>query len=141
MPHDVFSFTHAAPGVANVPGAAPSPADVLTTKGISIAGWRLEVTHGSIAPAPIIDTLTSSLAIPMPEMPFASNALRIRHEPSGWEYSFNGVDALRCVDGVSKEQKLQGLAVGDGVGTAKKLGNKPRKGIKVAYAQEWGRSR
>lgn len=54
-------------------------------------------------------------------MPFGNNSIVVKHEASGWEYSF---DALGALGGV----KLGELGDGDG-------------GVKVGYAKEWMQSR
>lgn len=99
------------------------------------------------------------MGIPPPEMVFPSNRLVLRHETTGWEYVFGVEKALRCVDGVNGDWRVQGVdlsqewrgqASGGASGTGKKsttqFGEKPdrkkkSKGIKVAYADEWGKSR
>lgn len=103
-----------------------------------------------------MDTLSDHLSIPPPEMVFPSNTLTVKHEPTGWTYTFSAEEALRCVEGVKEGSRMQGLDLsadwrggGAGVGTAAQrrhhLGEKPQKkkgkGIKVAYAEEWGKSR
>jgi hypothetical protein len=155
-PHRLFAHSSPAPfapapsssssssssSAASAPAPA-SPADVLHTKGIDIAGFRIAVTHSSIAPAAHIDALTARLGIPMPEMPFASSALLIEHPHSGWRYRFDAVEALRCVAGVSHDAAMHGINVAGAAaaGSARTLARKKGKGIKVAYAEEWGRSR
>lgn len=108
-----------------------------------------------------MEALGEKLGIPPPEMVFPSNRLVLRHEGSGWEYVFGVERALRCVDGVNEDWKVQGVdlsqewrgaagAGASGSGSGKKsttqFGEKPdrkkkTKGIKVAYADEWGKSR
>lgn len=109
-----------------------------------------------------MDALGEKLDIPPPEMVFPSNTLTVKHEPSGFEYKFSAEEALRCVDGVRVENRLNGLDLsaewrtsGGSSGDASNpthasrranLGEKPQKkkktkGIKVAYADEWGKSR
>ncbi|RYO82569.1 hypothetical protein DL766_000217 [Monosporascus sp. MC13-8B] len=45
-----------------------------------------------------IARLEASLGIPVPEMIFGDNAVRVAHEPTGWAVEFNARDALDAVD-------------------------------------------
>ncbi|RYP92680.1 hypothetical protein DL770_001193 [Monosporascus sp. CRB-9-2] len=45
-----------------------------------------------------IARLEASLGIPVPEMIFGDNAVRVTHEPTGWAVEFNARDALDAVD-------------------------------------------
>ncbi|CEH17996.1 Uncharacterized conserved protein [Ceraceosorus bombacis] len=145
--HELFDYTSSASGsVPHEPSShasAPSPtsiADTLRHKGIKIAGFTIRVTHGSIASSSAIDQLSSDLEIPMPEMPFLSNRVSIQHEPTGWKYDLDSVEALKCVEGVAEGHKLQGISFGVAgsttararVGERKKRRNK----VKVAYAKD-----
>ena len=64
-----------------------------------------------------IDALTLRLGIPIPEMIFGDNLVRIAHPRSGWSISFSAESALDTVD---------------------KTGDKM---LRVAHAREWSRSR
>jgi len=57
--------------------------------------------------------------IPLPEICFGRNLLSIKHAESGFEYAYNGLDALKEVD-----------STGEGSGM-----------VKVAYAADWAKSR
>jgi len=83
-------------------------------------------------------------------MPFPNNSLTIKHHKSGFNYTFDGNRALASIEGVNKRIKLEGLDLRDQPefkSDAKRkvttgLGEKPKsKGIKVAYANQWGKSR
>lgn len=162
--HRLYSRQEAASSSTprRAPDAPLSAADVVHVKGINICGWTVETSRGSIADSKTIDELSDRLKIPLPEMPFDKNALRITHEASGWQYIFDAVSALRSVEGVDQAHRTSGLDVGDGsVGTSNGsagtggagskraqrsgglLGDKPKKSrrVKVAYADEWGKSR
>lgn len=118
-----------------------------------------------------MDGLGDELGVPPPEMVFPSNALIVTHESSGFQYRFGAEEALFCVDGVAESKRLQGLDLsaewrvgstegaessgsgsgrGGAAGTSSRrtgalAGSKPErkkgKGIKVSYAEEWGKSR
>ncbi|RYP83211.1 hypothetical protein DL769_001407 [Monosporascus sp. CRB-8-3] len=45
-----------------------------------------------------IARLEAALGIPVPEMIFGDNAVRVAHEPTGWAVEFNARDALDAVD-------------------------------------------
>jgi hypothetical protein len=62
--------------------------------------------------------LQNELGIPLPEMIFGNNEVRISHE-DGFEILFRAKDALELVDKTSESNKH----------------------IKVAYANEWGKKR
>lgn len=88
---------------------------------IKILDWTITASTNPISNAGECDALQSSLGIPLPEMTFGNNILSIIHHPSDWKYSFNALDALRCV-------KAGELGQGDG-------------GVKVGYADAWLKSR
>ena len=122
----------------------------ISTKGIEIHGWKISSTRGTIASSNKIDSITNHLNIPLPEMPFPNNHLTIKHQKSGFTYTLDGNRALASVDGVRKENQLNGLDLREfnpldnknQNGKGKGLGEKPKsKGIKVAYANQWGKSR
>ena len=64
-----------------------------------------------------IDEMSAKLGIPVPEMIFGDNEVRVAHEPSGWSISFNAFDALDLVDKTGRDM------------------------LQVAYAGEWSQSR
>lgn len=97
-----------------------SPGD--STTSIDIQGWTITSTSLPISNATEIDQLQETLhGLPIPEMPFGNNSIVIKHEASGWEYSFTALGALSGV-------KLGEPGDGDG-------------GVKVGYAKEWMQSR
>jgi hypothetical protein len=62
---------------------------------------------------------SSKLSVPLPEIPFGNNELRLEHAPSQFVIRFDALDALRQVDGTGQE-----------AGT-----------VQVAYADDWQKSR
>lgn len=97
-----------------------SPGD--STSSIELFGWKISATSLPISNATEIDNMHETLSgLPVPEMPFGNNSVTLRHEPSGWEYSFSALDALKAV-------KLGELGEGDG-------------GVKVGHAKAWLESR
>lgn len=70
-----------------------------------------------ISKAGPIDQLGEDLGIPIPEMIFGDNLVRVAHAPSGWSVDFNARDALDAVD---------------------KTGDKM---LQVSYARDWSASR
>ncbi|CAO1626605.1 unnamed protein product [Sympodiomycopsis kandeliae] len=124
--------------------------DRVSHRSIAISTWTVTTSRGAIGNSAYMDKLGEDLEIPPPEMVFPSNRLQVRHEPSGFEYTFRVEEALRCVDGVREQHRKSGLDLSaDWRGDAQphrraNLGEKPKKkgkGIKVAYADEWGKSR
>ncbi|KAI9457299.1 type 2A phosphatase activator TIP41 [Russula earlei] len=91
------------------------------SRAIEIFDWTVTAATGPISSATYCATLHSSLGLPLPEMMFGSNLLRITHRPSGWAYAFRAEDALRWV-------RNGPLEPGDG-------------GVKVGYADVWLKSR
>lgn len=93
-----------------------------STTSISIHGWTISSTSLPISNAPEIDAMHEALkGLPVPEMPFGNNSVVLRYEASGWEYTFNALEALQGV-------KLGELGEGDG-------------GVKVMHAKAWLQSR
>ncbi|KAF8494219.1 type 2A phosphatase activator TIP41 [Russula emetica] len=91
------------------------------SRAIEIFDWTVTAQTGPISNATHSDALHAALGIPLPEMTFGSNLLRITHRPTGWSYAFRAEDALKGV-------KNGPLDVGDG-------------GVKVVYADSWLKSR
>ncbi|PKI84676.1 Tap42 interacting protein [Malassezia vespertilionis] len=126
-----------------------SQVDTITERGIHVGPWTITVAHGSIANASDNDALSRLLDIPMPEMPFPHNVLVLHHHPSGFEYNFDATRALQCVDGVPAAHRLDPidcafeLARAQGIdnGVARRKRALSGSGIKVSYANEWGKSR
>lgn len=100
------------------PTAFPSAANPARATKIHPQGnFRISTTKLPISKAGPIDAMTTRLGIPVPEMIFGDNLVRLLHAPSGWALSFNAYDALDAV-GKTAENMLQ-----------------------VAYAAEWASSR
>lgn len=87
------------------------------TKTHSQNRFRIATRKLPISKAGVIDELTDSIGIPMPEMIFGDNMVSLTHAPSGWSIAFNTPDAL---DGVDKTEKHM---------------------LKVAYARDWESTR
>jgi TIP41-like family len=106
-------------------GAVAVPKHTLSespnSRSIDIFDWTVTAETGPISNATQCDALHRDLGIPLPEMTFGSNLLRIAHRPSGWTYAFRAEHAL-------KEVKNGPLGDGDG-------------GVKVGYADAWLKSR
>ncbi|KAF6818957.1 hypothetical protein CSOJ01_01614 [Colletotrichum sojae] len=100
----------------NEPFPTPAALDAATTSHTQ-SRFRVSTRKLPISKAGPIDEMTASLGIPVPEMIFGDNLVRIDHVPTGWSISFNAYDAL---DGVDKTDK---------------------KMLKVAYAKDWSSSR
>ncbi|KAK0523189.1 Tap42 interacting protein [Tilletia horrida] len=119
----------------------------VVSRGIDIAGWSITATKGPIANSAQMDTFSSDYAIPPPEMLFPANTLVIAHPASGFSYTYDAVRALSTIYGVAQAKVRTGLDLREpyersAAASSAKLGSKPKsKGIKVAYAQEWGKSR
>jgi hypothetical protein len=62
---------------------------------------------------------SAHLPVPLPEIPFGNNELRLEHAPSQFSIKFDALEALQHVDGTGEE-----------TGT-----------VQVAYADDWKRSR
>ena len=100
------------------PTAFPSAANPSrATKTHAQANFRIATTKLPISKAAPIDAMSKTLTIPVPEMIFGDNLVRLSHAPSGWAITFNAFDALDAV-GKTAENMLQ-----------------------VAYAKEWASSR
>ncbi|KAF7563824.1 hypothetical protein G7046_g333 [Stylonectria norvegica] len=79
--------------------------------------FRITTRKLPISKAGVIDALTDSLGIPMPEMIFGDNLVTLTHAPSNWSVSFNTPDALDAVDKTERNM------------------------LKVAYARDWESTR
>ncbi|KAF9450659.1 TIP41-domain-containing protein [Macrolepiota fuliginosa MF-IS2] len=91
------------------------------SRSIQLGPWLITAATNPISNAPDCDALQATLGIPIPEMTFGGNSLKLVHNPSGWRYTFTTESALRAV-------KVGELGDGDG-------------GVKVGYAEKWLRSR
>lgn len=83
----------------------------------NIQGFQIATQKLPILKAGPIDEMTSKIGITIPEMIFGDNFVAIQHAPSGWGIQFDAFGALDNVD---------------------KTGEKR---LKVAYSQEWHKSR
>ncbi|KAK1223341.1 Tap42 interacting protein [Marasmius sp. AFHP31] len=91
------------------------------SRSIRIGDWYITASTNPISNHHECEALNASLSIPLPEMTFGNNTLKLNHRPSGWTYQFSTEDALR-------EVKNGELEPGDG-------------GVKVNYADAWLQSR
>ncbi|KAJ3894198.1 type 2A phosphatase activator TIP41 [Lentinula edodes] len=97
------------------------------SRAILVGNWRITASTNPISNAPQCDQLQSDLStgsdggLPLPEMTFGSNSLKMEWRTTEWIYEF---DTLHALLGVKKGQ----LEPGDG-------------GVKVGYAEEWLKSR
>lgn len=73
--------------------------------------WKVSTRKQPILKADPIEELSNRIGIPIPEMIFGDNFVKIEHLPSGWTLDFNASDAL---DRVSKtEEGMLQVAVAD----------------------------
>ncbi|CDZ97280.1 Uncharacterized conserved protein [Phaffia rhodozyma] len=100
----------------------PTPGAHPPTRSITIDGWEITCCSTHIMNALQIDEAATHLSIPLPEMTFADNHLTLRHEPSGFTYTFQALPALSKV-------KV-------GAGWDEQGG-----GVRVKHADEWGKTR
>lgn len=116
------------------------------SRSILIGNWRITASTNPISNASQCDALQASLGIPLPEMTFGNNTLKLEYrsdgrfdtdkgdtgsengddepenpEIQGWVYEFNTESALKSV-------KKGEMEPGDG-------------GVKVNYADAWLKSR
>ncbi|KAF7302043.1 hypothetical protein MIND_00770700 [Mycena indigotica] len=92
-----------------------------TTRAIEIFDWIITVSTNPISNSRDCDALHAALGIPLPEMTFGSNFLKMEHKPSRWGLEFATLDALR-------EVRNGELREGDG-------------GVKVEHSEAWLKSR
>ena len=100
----------------NVNTKFPSPA-AAPPRSYSIHGFRITTQKLPILKAGPIEEMTSRLGIAPPEMIFGDNVVALEHPSSGWGIKFDAFGALDRVD---------------------KTGEKR---LKVAYSNEWHKSR
>lgn len=91
------------------------------SRSIELGPWFITAATNPISNAPECDALQATLGIPLPEMTFGSNSLKLEHRPSAWRYTFTAEDVLKGV-------KVGELGEGDG-------------GVKVGYSEKWLQSR
>lgn len=110
--HKMATNGQSSPGPFNT--SIPSAANprVFNINGFQIATQKLPILK-----AGPIDDMTAKIGITIPEMIFGDNFVAIQHAPSGWGIQFDAFGALDNVD---------------------KTGEKR---LKVAYSQEWHKSR
>ena len=103
--------------------AIPEPhvEETETTRSVTLGSWTIIAENHPISNAAHLDRLGIELGIPMPEMTFGHNLIKLKHRESGWEYQFDTLHSL-------KEVKNGLLEDGDGA-------------VKVRYAEEWLKSR
>ena|SRR5271163_2989102 len=87
-----------------------------SSRSIAIKGWTVTSTKLPISSSSECDEVTGKVCIPVPEMTFGNNSVSIQG-PGGWKCVFNTLEALDAVD---------------------KTGSH---GIKVAYSEQWNRTR
>lgn len=75
---------------------------------ISEKGWTVTCEKRPILNAAEIDAAEARLSIPVPEMIFGNNIIKIEHEASGWNIVFDAINALDLVD---KSGEPSGLVV------------------------------
>ncbi|BFZ53457.1 Tap42 interacting protein [Savitreella phatthalungensis] len=85
-------------------------------RSIEIGGWKVETRKGPISSSKAIDDAERMLGIPVPEMIFGDNCVRVTSKVSGASFSFETLPAL---DSVSK------------TGTS----------LRVAHADHWSNAR
>ncbi|KAN0061062.1 Tap42 interacting protein [Thecaphora frezii] len=151
---------HAAPtSTATSSSSGSGRTNTTKARGITLGGWSIRVTSGNIGSSAEMDALSDLLGIPPPEMAFPHNSLVLHHAASGFRLCFDAVRALQSVEGVKHANALHGIDCRDSgppasssaatAGKARKsarMGEKPKgrgnfKGIKVSYANEWGKKR
>ncbi|RYP04712.1 hypothetical protein DL764_004262 [Monosporascus ibericus] len=89
----------APPPLAMADDAFPTPADLARATATHRQGAFVIASRKlPISRAGPIARLEASLGIPVPEMIFGDNAVRVTHEPTGWAVEFNARDALDAVD-------------------------------------------
>lgn len=87
-----------------------------SSRSITISGWTVTAIKLPICSSADCDALAAELDIPVPEMTFGNNSVSIEG-PNGWRYEFSTKQALDEVD---------------------KTGSH---GIKVAYSEQWNKTR
>lgn len=83
-----------------------------TFHSITLPSWDIVAGNHPISNATHLDELNAELGIPLPEMTFGHNLIRLKHIPSLWEYQFDALHALKLV-------KNGEMGEGDGAVTVK----------------------
>jgi type 2A phosphatase activator TIP41 len=68
-----------------------------TVRSVTLPAWEISTENHPISNATHLDELHAELGIPLPEMTFGHNLIRLKHKPSRWEYQFDTLHALKCV--------------------------------------------
>ncbi|KAI1630854.1 TIP41-like family-domain-containing protein [Biscogniauxia mediterranea] len=96
----------------------PSPTDLAQATTTHRQGaFAISSRKLPISKAGPIEAMERSLGIPVPEMIFGDNLVRVEHAPSGWAVEFSARDALDAVDKTDRHM------------------------LQVAYARSWSASR
>ncbi len=91
------------------------------SRSIKLGPWTITASTNPISSAHECELLQATVGIPIPEMTFGRNFLKLEHHPDAWIYTFSTEGALKAV-------KVGELEDGDG-------------GVKVGYAEKWLQSR
>lgn len=65
---------------------------------LNLNGWEISTSKRPISNSREIDEASDRLTIPLPEMIFGNNNVRVRHAESGIDIEWNTIDALDAVD-------------------------------------------
>ena len=72
-----------------------NPIDILADgHGIVISGWKIETAKHPISTISENDNLSADLEIPLPEMIFSKNFVKISNEQNGISFLFDAKSAL-----------------------------------------------
>lgn len=107
----------AVPPAMDAAARPDEPAATTATTTHAQGRFRIATRKLPISKVGAIDALTERIGIPMPEMIFGDNLVRVAHAPSGWSVAFAAPDALDAVDKTGRHV------------------------LKVAYARDWESSR
>lgn len=91
------------------------------SRSIKLGPWKITASTNPISSAHECELLQATVGIPIPEMTFGRNFLKLEHHTDAWVYTFSTENALRAV-------KVGELGDGDG-------------SVKVGYADKWLQSR
>jgi len=83
-----------------------------TVRSVTLPAWEISTENHPISNATHLDELHAELGIPLPEMTYGHNRIRLKHKPSCWEYQFDTLQALKFV-------KNGEMGEGDGAVTVK----------------------
>ncbi|WVR04756.1 hypothetical protein IAU60_001767 [Kwoniella sp. DSM 27419] len=110
------------------------------TNSIRIGTWTIETTKKPILNGKEIDAAEKSLSLPLPEMTFGNNHLRLTYDPSGTassssQASANDGQMEKLVLQFDTLEALAGVATGEG--WEERVGG----GVKVSMAEKWDKKR